>query len=63
MLRYYPGLDPDKLRRMSEYQFYSYLYQIPVVENLFRGKKSSKPTSTKDLIEEAEKKGLKVPKQ
>jgi hypothetical protein len=62
MLRYY-GLDPDKLRKMSVYQFYSYLYQIPIVENIFRGGKSKKPTSTKDLIDEAEKKGLKVPKR
>lgn len=62
MLRYYPGLDLEKLRRMSEYQFYSLLYQIPIVENLFRGKKSKKPSTTKELIEEAEKKGLKIPK-
>lgn len=48
---------------MSVYSFYSLLYQIPEVEKLFRGKKSKKPLSTKELIEEAEKKGLKAPKQ
>lgn len=63
MLRYYSGLDLEKLRRMSVYSFYSLLYQIPEVEKLFRGKKSKKPLSTKELIEEAEKKGLKAPKQ
>ena len=62
MLKYYSGLDPDKLRRMSVYQFYSYLYKISEVEKLFRGEKTKKPLSTEELIKEARKKGLKVPK-
>ena len=62
MLRYYSGLDLDKLRRMSVYQFYSLLYEIPEIEKLFRGEKSKKPSSTEELIEEARKKGLSVPK-
>jgi len=63
MLRYYSGLDLEKLKRLSIYSFYSLLYQIPILENLFSGKKSKKPTNTEDLIKEAEMRGLKIPKQ
>ena len=45
---------------MSIYQFYDYLYKIPELEIMFRGG-SKKSTSTEDLMNEAKKKGIKIP--
>jgi len=47
---------------MSIYQFYEYLFKITELERMLRGdKKKPKPVSTEDLMNEAKKKGIKIP--
>lgn len=48
---------------MSLYQFGSYLGEIPEVEKMFSGGKPEQRESTdiEDLINMAEKKGIKIP--
>jgi len=49
---------------MSPYQFSSYLDDIPELEKMFSGGKSTQgeSISTKELIRRAKQKGLKIPK-
>lgn len=49
---------------MSVYQFTSYLDDIPEIEKIFSGSKSTKgkSMSPEELIKRAKQKGLKTPK-
>ena len=50
---------------MSLYQFNSYLDEIPEIEKIFSGSKTSKKETitTEELIKMAEQKGIKTPKK
>jgi len=70
--RYYAALGPKEIGELSLYQFYSYLYEIPNIEKIFMSKAkeskeqvqqmTNKIDDNRELIKQAEKLGLKVPR-
>ena len=70
--RYYAALGPKEIGELSLYQFYSYLYEIPNIEKIFTGKteENNKPVQKMtnkiddncELVKQAKKLGLKVPR-
>lgn len=62
MKRYY-GFSLKELGDLSRYQFDSFMDEIPETMKYLSGSKpkSEESTSTKDLIDMAKKKGVKIP--